>query len=308
MKISKLLRAVAAITSLAVPAIAQTQSTTTTTTTNYVQSSAVVGAKIKDARGEDVGVIKDFVLDRNTGCLAYVVLSTGQGGAATSETKTVAAPWTVFSASSEPRTYVTRIERERLYSAPVWEASRVDEYTRTEYLNNVYSYYGVPAPRFGAEVNAGISNTTTSTTGAAGSTGLSTSTGATNTTASPAATAAGSTPMSSPKAPPTSSATAHPVSSPLGTPERSAAPRMTAPASSPKKSSSTRDATRESSPSTKTESGHKKESPDEASEKSTEPRSDKEEAAPDTQSHSGDAKKRRGSEGRSHPETAPSPR
>ena len=61
--------ATAAIVGLAAAsAIAQTQSTTST---NYVQSSAVVGAKIRDDRGEDVGVIKDFVLDRNTGCLAY---------------------------------------------------------------------------------------------------------------------------------------------------------------------------------------------------------------------------------------------
>ena len=68
-----------AILGLAVAsAIAQTQSTTTSTTNSYVQSSTVVGAKIKDARGEDVGMIKDFVLDRNTGCLAYIVVSTGK--------------------------------------------------------------------------------------------------------------------------------------------------------------------------------------------------------------------------------------
>src|SRR6476646_7464959 len=116
MKKSKLFAALIATTGLAVPAIAQTQ-------TNYIQSTTVVGGTIKDARGEEVGVIKDFVLDRTTGCLAYVVISTGKGGTlTTTETKTVAAPWTIFSASSEPKVYVTRIERERLYSAPIWEA------------------------------------------------------------------------------------------------------------------------------------------------------------------------------------------
>src|SRR5437762_5516263 len=179
--------------------IAQTQSTTTSTTTSYVQSTSVVGAKITDSRGEEVGVIKDFVLDRNTGCLAYVVISTGKGGIVSANTKTVAAPWAVFSASADPRVYVTRIEREKIYSAPVWESTRVEEYTRTDYLNNVYTYYGVPAPRFNAEMSVGTTNTT--------ATGV---TSSANTTAAPDMTAA-STGMSSPK----SEATANPVSSPL---------------------------------------------------------------------------------------------
>src|SRR5256886_13868845 len=53
---------------------AQTQSTTTT---SYVQTSKIVGMKVKDSRGQEIGVVKDAVLDRNTGCMAYTVLSTG---------------------------------------------------------------------------------------------------------------------------------------------------------------------------------------------------------------------------------------
>src|SRR5256714_13881649 len=97
----------------AAPLFAQTS--TSTTSTSYVQSSSIIGSKIKDSRGQDVGEIKDVVLDRSSGCLAYVVLST-HGGGTTTTTKTVAAPWTVFSASSEPRVYMTRVEREEIYS------------------------------------------------------------------------------------------------------------------------------------------------------------------------------------------------
>src|SRR5947208_13478836 len=103
------------------PLFAQTSSTTTTSS-GYIQSSTVIGSKIKDSRGQDVGEIKDVVLDRSSGCLAYVVLSTRGGGTATT-VKTVAAPWSILSASSEPRVYMTRIERERIYSAPVWEST-----------------------------------------------------------------------------------------------------------------------------------------------------------------------------------------
>src|ERR1051326_1824480 len=75
------------------PLFAQTSTSTSTTSTSYVQSSSIIGSKIKDSRGQDVGEIKDVVLDRSSGCLAYVVLST-HGAGTTTTTKTVAAPWT----------------------------------------------------------------------------------------------------------------------------------------------------------------------------------------------------------------------
>src|SRR3954466_812918 len=145
----------------AAPLFAQTSTSTSTTTSGYVQSSSIVGSKIKDSRGQDVGEIKDVVLDRSSGCLAYVVLSTRGGGTTTTATKTVAAPWSVFSASSEPRVFMTRIEREKIYSSPVWESTRIEEYSRPEYINSVYGYYGVTAPSF----SVGVTSTSGTTSG-----------------------------------------------------------------------------------------------------------------------------------------------
>src|SRR3954470_13202210 len=164
-----------------------TSTSTTTSTTGFVQSSNIVGSKIKDARGQDVGEIKDVVLDRSSGCLAYVVLSTSGGGTTTTTaTKTVAAPWSVFSASSEPRVFMTRVEREKIYSAPAWESTRIEEYSRPEYINNVYGYYGVTVP---ATFGVSASTTSGTTTTTAPSTTTSTS-ASTNASATPAATAA----------------------------------------------------------------------------------------------------------------------
>src|SRR6476619_2194619 len=102
MKKNTLLGATLALLSIAAaPLFAQTSTTTTTNTSGYVQSSTIIGSKIKDSRGQDVGEVKDVVLDRSSGCLAYVVLSTRGGGTTTTTTKTVAAPWRGFSASSE---------------------------------------------------------------------------------------------------------------------------------------------------------------------------------------------------------------
>src|SRR6184192_1534334 len=98
MKTSLILTATIACLGLALAStFAQTQSTTTSTTT-YVQATKIVGTKVKSSHGEEIGTVKDVVLDRNTGCMAYTVLSTGGGGARVAGGgKLVAVPWAVYS-------------------------------------------------------------------------------------------------------------------------------------------------------------------------------------------------------------------
>ena len=51
----------------------QTQSSASSST-NYIQTSKFIGQKVKSAQGDEIGTVKDIVLDRNTGCLAYTVV------------------------------------------------------------------------------------------------------------------------------------------------------------------------------------------------------------------------------------------
>ena len=190
------LLAVMAIWGLAVaPTFAQTQNTSSSTT--YIETSKFIGRPVKSAQGDEIGTVKDIVLDRNTGCLAYTVLSTtgggGGGGGGTRVTgggKMVAVPWAVYSPSADPNVLTVTVERDRIYNAPVFDYARVEEYSRPDYINNVYSYYGVSG---GGAVGVGVSGgTSTTTTGATSTTGATTTTGAAtgaNTTgaASPAA-------------------------------------------------------------------------------------------------------------------------
>src|SRR5437763_16827089 len=79
---------------------AQTQTTTSNTTTNYVPTTKIVGMRVRGSNGEEIGTIKDVVLDRDTGCMAYTVLSTSGGGGnarVTGTKRTVAVPWKVYS-------------------------------------------------------------------------------------------------------------------------------------------------------------------------------------------------------------------
>ncbi len=204
MKTSAFFGATLAILGLAaVPTQAQTQSsTTTTTTTNYVQTSKLVGMRVNGSDGQEIGTIKDVVLDRDTGCMAYTVLSTGGGSSArvTGTTKTVAVPWTVYSASSDPTVVTVRVDRERIYNAPQFDYARINEYSTSGYTNNVYSYYGVqPSVGIGVGVSTGA---TTNTGGYNAQTGIGAQSGASQ--------AASASPSMTPSATATASASASP--------------------------------------------------------------------------------------------------
>ena len=122
-------------------------STTTTTTTTYIPTTTIVGSRVTGSEGAEIGQISNVVLDKQTGCMAYVVLSTGESGGTA---RTVAVPWSVFSPGSDEHTYTVTVDRQKIESAPVWESSRIDEYSRPEWVGSVYSYYGVQP---GAQTN-----------------------------------------------------------------------------------------------------------------------------------------------------------
>ena len=202
---------------------AQTQSTASSST-SYIETSKFIGNKVRSAQGDEIGTVKDIVLDRNTGCLAYTVVSTSGGGGTRvgGGGKMVAVPWAVYSPSSDLNVLTVTVDRDRIYNAPVFDYARIDEYSRPEYITNVYSYYGVSS---GGAVGVGVSGNTTTgattTTGAAS--GGAARAGASVTpggTAAPAATAsrgaeASPTQRGTPAATPRSTSNrTHPTASP----------------------------------------------------------------------------------------------
>src|SRR6202011_4294066 len=153
MKTSLLCGAALAILGLAAaPLLAQAQTTATSSSTSssYVQTSKIIGTKVKTAQGEEVGVVKDVVLDRSNGCMAYTVLSAGGTGArVTGQAKMVAVPWSVYSVSPDMSYLTVSVERDRIYNGPVFEYSRISD---PSFTGTVYSTYGV---------SAGLGSTTT---------------------------------------------------------------------------------------------------------------------------------------------------
>lgn len=139
---------------------------------NYIQTSKLVGSNVKSSDGEQIGVIRDVVIDRTNGCTAYTVVSTGSKGTDVTGdgSKMIAVPWTVYSPASDGSVLTIRANRDKIDNAPAFEYARIDEYARPDYLENIYSYYGV---RTGPGSTAGASTGTkpgTDATGTAGAT------------------------------------------------------------------------------------------------------------------------------------------
>src|SRR5947208_8621052 len=140
---------------------------------SYIQTSKPVGRKVKSSEGKEVGIIKDVVIDRSTGCMSYTVLSTGGAGTGviSGGGKIVAVPWAVYSPTSDLSVLTVNVDRDKIYNAPAFEYARMDEYARPDYIDNVYSYYGVsPGPRMAVAPPSNGAKAGTDVTGTAGAT------------------------------------------------------------------------------------------------------------------------------------------
>jgi len=139
---------------------------------SYIQTSKLVGRKVKSFDGKEIGIIKDIVIDRTSGYIAYTVVSTGGEGTGVTDGggKIVAVPWAVYSPTSDLTVVTVNVDRDKIYNAPAFEYTRMDEYARPDYINNVYSYYGVsPGPRVAVAPSSGA-KAGTDVTGTAGAT------------------------------------------------------------------------------------------------------------------------------------------
>ncbi len=66
----------------------------------------------------------------------------------------LAVPWAVYSPSTDLNVLTVTVDRDRICSAPVFDWGRIDEYSRPDYITDVYSYYRVSP---GAAVGVGVS-------------------------------------------------------------------------------------------------------------------------------------------------------
>jgi hyperosmotically inducible protein len=111
------------------------------------KASEIIGKTVKNDQSEKLGKVEDLAVDVESGRVVQVILSTG-GFIGIGDTL-VAVPPGALSCDAEHKTLRLDADKEKLKNAPKFEMSHWAEYSDSDHLGQVYSYYGqAPASGF----------------------------------------------------------------------------------------------------------------------------------------------------------------
>ena len=111
-----------------------------------LSSTSITGTDVTNAKGENLGEIKDLMIDTETGTVNYCVLSFG--GFLGLGDKYFAVPFEAFSVNSTTEKWVLNIDKDRLKNAPGFDKNNWPETSNHSYWNDLYKHYGVERRSF----------------------------------------------------------------------------------------------------------------------------------------------------------------
>lgn len=99
------------------------------------------GNDVFNRQDEDLGDIKEIMLDMGTGRVAYAVLS--YGGFMGMGDKLFAVPWHALTLDTANKRFVLDVEKDRLDNAPGFDKDQWPDMADTAWAKEVHEYYGV---------------------------------------------------------------------------------------------------------------------------------------------------------------------
>lgn len=102
-------------------------------------ANTLIGDDVYNTSGENLGDIKEIMLDIQTGKVAYAVLSFG-GFLGVGE-KLFAVPWNALTLDTENKGFVLSITKEQLKAAPGFDKSDWPDMTDPLWIKTIDSYY-----------------------------------------------------------------------------------------------------------------------------------------------------------------------
>jgi hypothetical protein len=119
--------------------------------TRVIRAAKVQGTAVTNPAHEDLGTIRDVVLDKLDGSVRYAVLEFG--GFLGLGSKLFALPWELLAYDGTVDAYVIDIDKEVLKRAPGFDTDHWPDMGAVEFDNDLRSYYGLAA---GAELRREI--------------------------------------------------------------------------------------------------------------------------------------------------------
>jgi len=103
-------------------------------------AGTLMGEDVYNHKDEDLGDIKEIMLDMNTGRVAYAVLSFG--GFLGIADKLFAVPWSALKLDTVNKRFILNVDKERLESAPGFDKDNWPDMADPTWQNTINSYYG----------------------------------------------------------------------------------------------------------------------------------------------------------------------
>lgn len=103
-------------------------------------AGTLIGDDVYNHQDEDLGNIKEIMLDMNTGRIAYAVLSFG--GFLGIADKLFAVPWSALKLDIANKRFILDADKERLESAPGFDKGDWPDMADPTWQNSIDSYYG----------------------------------------------------------------------------------------------------------------------------------------------------------------------
>ena len=107
-----------------------------------LSASTIIGDKVLNPAGEQLGIIKELMIDLDEGHVAYAVLSFG--GFLGMGDKLFAIPWEALALDTEDHAFILDMDKEILKNAPGFDKDHWPGTAEFEagWLLDIYEYYG----------------------------------------------------------------------------------------------------------------------------------------------------------------------
>lgn len=106
-----------------------------------MSAGSLSGDQVKNDAGEDLGKIKDIMIDVRSGRIAYAVLSFG--GVLGVGSKLFALPWHILTLDEDEKHFVLTVDKNTLKNAPGFDKDNWPDMADPAFGSKIYSYYGV---------------------------------------------------------------------------------------------------------------------------------------------------------------------
>jgi len=105
-----------------------------------LSASTLTGDKVVNEHDEDLGSVKDIMIDTDTGNVMYYVLSFG--GILGMGDKLFAIPPQAINIDTTKKCLILNIEKDRLKNAPGFDKDNWPNMADLQFRNKIYSHYG----------------------------------------------------------------------------------------------------------------------------------------------------------------------